>query len=37
MNHALLGALAAALEPGIEGRLEPGSDRCCVVLCDVDG
>jgi predicted ArsR family transcriptional regulator len=32
MNHALLGAMTEAMEPGIEARLEPGSDRCCVVL-----
>jgi predicted ArsR family transcriptional regulator len=37
MNHALLGALAEGLEPGLAARLEPGPDRCCVVLQHVAG
>jgi predicted ArsR family transcriptional regulator len=32
MNHALVGAMAKTLSPRIEARLEPGPDRCCVVL-----
>jgi predicted ArsR family transcriptional regulator len=32
MNHALLAAMADALSPSVEARLEPSPDRCCVVL-----
>jgi predicted ArsR family transcriptional regulator len=33
MNHALVGAAVAELgDAGIEARLDPGADRCCVIL-----
>lgn len=32
MNHALLSAVAAELEPGCAVRLDPAPDRCCVAF-----
>jgi predicted ArsR family transcriptional regulator len=34
MNHSLLTAMARTISPRVEACLEPGADRCCVVLCD---
>ncbi|MGE2814785.1 helix-turn-helix transcriptional regulator [Mycobacterium heidelbergense] len=37
MNHALITGVAAALAPhGPDVRLQPGTDRCCVVLRPAD-